>query len=112
MAYKLKRNSAGRLGVTVTVGGEAITADDLALFHCIEFSIGETIQKSWPDEVTFADGKFHVPYTQAETLNLEEGDTVEIDVRLHFIGDEENVCGAAGNWPKLKIVKTLSEERL
>ena len=112
MAEKLKRGSAGRLGLTVSSGKEALTAEDLALIHCIEFSIGETIQKKWPDEVTFADGKFHVPYTQAETLSFEEGDTVEVDVRVHFIGDEENVVGIEADWPKLKVVKTLSEERL
>jgi len=112
MAIKFKRGDAGRLPATVTIGGEAITADDLALFHCIEFSIGKTIHKSWPDDVTFVNGKFLIPYTQEETLSLEEGDAIEVDARLHYIGDEENVQGVEADWPKLKVIKTLSEEKL
>ena len=34
----------------------------------------------------FADDVFYVPLTQEETFNLDEGTSVEFDVRVHFIG--------------------------
>lgn len=113
MANKIKQGDAGTMGVVLTINGETVTADDLPLFHCIEFMIGDSIRKLWPDEAFFSDGKFHVPYTQAETLALEEGDTISVDVRVHFEtnGAPEQVKGIEA-FPKIKVVDAISEEVL
>lgn len=113
MANKIKQGDAGTVGVTLSINGEAVTDDDLALLHCVEFMIGDGIRKLWPDEATFADGKFHVPYTQAETFALEDGDTVRVDTRVHFEtnGAPEQVVGVTV-MGKIKIADALSEEVL
>ena len=113
MANIIKQGDAGTVGVTLTINGEAVTAEDLPLLHCVEFMIGATIRKVWPDDVIFADGKFHVPYTQAETFALEDGDTVRVDTRVHFEtnGAPEQVVGVTV-MGKIKVVDAISEEVL
>lgn len=113
MANIIKQGDAGTVGVTLSINGETVTTEDLPLLHCVEFMIGETIRKVWPDDVTFADGKFHVPYTQAETFALEDGDTVRVDTRVHFEtnGAPEQVVGVTV-MGKIKIADALSEEVL
>lgn len=113
MANIIKQGDAGTMGVTLTINGEAVTTDDLALFHCIEFMIGDGIRKLWPDEVTFADGKFHVPYTQEETFAMEEGDTINVDTRVHFEtnGAPAQVKGVTV-MGKVKVTDAISEEVL
>ena len=115
---KIKQGDAGTMGVTLYIGetletAEAVTAEDLPLFHCIEFMIGETIRKLWPDEAFFADGEFHVPFTQDETFQLEEGETIKVDVRVHFEtnGAPEQVKGIEA-FPKVKVIDAISEEVL
>lgn len=105
---KIKQGDAGYLGVPLTISKQAVTAEDLPLFHCIEFYIGETIRKMWPEQVLFHDGKFHVPYTQEETFALETG-TIEVDVRIHFVSDPAQVVGLKEDFPKVKVVKATSE---
>ena len=113
MANIIKQGDAGTVGVTLTINGEAVTAADLPLLHCVEFMIGDGIRKLWPDDVTFADGKFHVPYTQAETFALEEGDTIRVDTRVHFEtnGAPEQVKGVTV-MGKVKVADALSKEVL
>ena len=113
MANKIKQGDAGTVGVTLTINGDAVTAEDLPLLHCVEFMIGDGIRKLWPDEVTFADGKFHVPYTQEETFALEEGDTINVDTRVHFEtnGAPEQVKGVTV-MGKVKVTDAISEEVL
>jgi len=108
---KLKQGDAGTVGVTLTINGTAVTAEDLELLHCVEFMIGDGIRKVWPDDVTFSDGEFHVPYTQEETFALEEGDTIQMDVRVHFEtnGAPEQVVGLRADFPRMKIIDAISE---
>lgn len=115
---KIKQGDAGTMGVTLYIGetletAEAVTAEDLPLFHCIEFMIGETIRKLWPDEAFFADGEFHVPFTQEDSFTLEEGETVKVDVRIHFEtnNDTPQVKGIEA-FPKVKVIDAISEEVL
>lgn len=115
---KIKQGDAGYMGVTLSIGdtpetSEAVTANDLQLFHCIEFMIGDGIRKLWPDEVLFDDGMFHVPFTQDETFQLEEGETVKVDVRIHFEtnNDTPQVKGIEA-FPKVKAIDAISEEVL
>lgn len=111
MAEKIKQGDAGTVGVTLTLNGETVTDDDLALLHCVEFMIGDGIRKLWPDDVTFSDGKFHVPYTQEETFALEEGDSVQMDIRVHFEtnGAPDQVVGLRADFPKFKVIDAISE---
>lgn len=108
---KLKQGDAGTVGVTLKINGEAVTDADLALLHCVEFMIGSGIRKVYPDDVTFSDGEFHVPYTQEETFALEEDEDIQIDVRVHFEtnGAPEQVVGLRADFPKVKIIDAISE---
>lgn len=116
--YELKRGDAGNIGVPIKIGPDKdnlqqVTAEDLPLFHCIEFAVGDYIFKKWPDEVVFADGKFLVPYTQEESFQFDEGETVKVDVRVHFEtnGAADQVKGTKIR-QKIKVVGTNSEEVL
>ena len=118
MACEIKRGDAGYINVPVKMGPdkehlEAVTAEDLPLFHCIEFTVGDVIRKMWPEEVIFEDGKFLVPYTQEESLLFEEGETIKADVRIHFEtnGAHEQVKGLKIR-QNVKIIGTNSEEVL
>lgn len=118
MAFEMKRGDAGNISVPIMIGPDkehlqAVTAEDLPLFHCIEFTVGDVIRKMWPEKVIFVDGKFLVPYTQEESLMFEEGETVKADVRIHFEtnGAPEQVKGLKIR-QKVKIVGTNSEEVL
>lgn len=109
----IKQGDAGYMGVTLAIGDETVTAADLGLFHCIEFMIGDGIRKLWPNEAIFAEGMFHVPYEQEETFALEEGEKVNVDVRVHFEtnNDNEQVIGIHA-FPRLKVVDAISEVTL
>ena len=116
--YELKRGDAGNISVPIKMGPdrehlEPVTAEDLPLFHCIEFAVGEVIFKKWPDEVIFADGKFLVPYTQEESFLFDEGEKPLVDVRVHFEtnGAPEQVKGTKVR-QKIKVAGTNSEEVL
>lgn len=118
MAYELKRGDAGHVPVPIKMGPdkdhlEPVTEEDLQLFHCIEFAIGDTIFKKWPDEVLFEEGRFLVPYSQTESFALEEGDKILVDVRIHFEtnGAADQVKGTKTR-QKIKVVGTNSEEVL
>lgn len=117
MAYIIKRGDAGALPVVLKIGPKAetaqpVTEEALELLHCVEFTLGDTIRKMWPDEVVFADGRFLVPYTQEETIALEKGDYL-FDVRVHFEtnGVPEQVVGTKIR-SKVKVVESNSEEVL
>lgn len=110
---KIKQGDAGWLGVTVTLSDEAITAEDLPLLHCVEFMIGDGIRKLWPDDAIFAEGMFHVPYTQEETFALEEGDKISVDVRVHFnVNGAEDLVKGIEKFPKMKVIDAISEVTL
>lgn len=101
----IKQGDALALPVPMRLNEQPVTAADLELLHCVEFYIGD-VRKLWPDEVTFADGKFLVPLTQQETFAMEEDSTVELDVRVHFIGGD--VKGTEKK-KKIRVVDARSE---
>jgi len=102
----IKQGDAYSLRVPLTLNDEAVTADSLPLIHCVEFFLGEEIRKVWPDDGAFADDVFYVPLTQEETFNLDEGTSVEFDVRVHFIGGA--VVGLKKKL-KVKVYDAISE---
>ena len=115
---KMKQGDAGYMGVELSIGEdpeelETVTEEDLPLFHCIEFMIGEDIRGEWPDEVMFADGLFLVPYTQEQSFQLEEGDTIDVDVRLHFETNTDTVqVKGIEAFPKVKVINAISDKEL
>ena len=115
---KMKQGDAGLMGVELLIGDDAetmetVTEEDLPLMHCIEFMIGEEIRGKWPDNVLFADGLFLVPFTQEESFQLQEGDTIEVDVRVHFATNTDTVqVKGIEVFPKVKIVKAISDKEL
>lgn len=105
----IKQGDAYAIPVTLNLNGEAVTAEDLPLIHCVEFMLGDGIRKVWPGDGSFDNGAFLVPLTQKDTFSLEDGDRVEFDVRIHFFGGD--VVGLKKKL-KIKILDALSEEVL
>lgn len=105
----IKQGDAYALRVPLTLNGEAVTAADLPLIHCVEFMLGSDVRRLWPDHATFSDGLFYVPVKQNDTFPLEEGERVEFDVRVHFVGG--GVVGLKKKL-KIKILDAISEEVL
>ena len=105
----IKQGDAYDLRVELALNGEAVAAEDLPLLHCVEFMLGDGVRKVWPEEGGFLNGAFLMPLTQADTFSLEDGETVEFDARIHFVGG-----AVVGLKKKLRVMvcDALSEEEL
>ena len=105
----IKQGDAYDLRIALDLNGEALTAEDLPLLHCVEFMLGDGVRKVWPEEGGFLNGAFLMPLTQADTFSLEDGETVEFDARIHFVGG-----AVVGLKKKLRVMvcDALSEEVL
>ena len=105
----IKQGDAYDLRIALELNGEALTAEDLPLLHCVEFMLGDGVRKVWPEEGGFLNGTFLMPLTQADTFSLEDGETVEFDARIHFVGG-----AVVGLKKKLRVMvcDALSEEVL
>ena len=105
----IKQGDAYDLRIALDLNGEALTAEDLPLLHCVEFMLGDGVRKVWPEEGGFLDGAFRMPRTQADTFSFEDGETVEFDARIHFVGG-----AVVGLKKKLRVMvcDALSEEEL
>ena len=105
----IKQGDAYDLRIALDLNGEALTAEDLPLLHCVEFMLGDGVRKVWPEEGGFLNGAFLMPLTQADTFSLEDGETVEFDARIHFVGG-----AVVGLKKKLRVTVSdaLSEEVL
>ena len=102
----VKRGDAYHLRLTLALGGEDITAEDLPLLHCVEFMLGGGIRKVWPADGAFADGVFLIPLTQADTFSLDDGTETELDVRVHLVSGP--VVGLRQRL-RIKVLDALSE---
>ena len=105
----IKQGDAYDLRIALELNGEALTAEDLPLLHCVEFMLGDGVRRVWPAEGGFFDGAFLMPLTQADTFSLEEGELVEFDARVHFTGGA--VVGLKKKL-RVKVYDALSEEVL
>lgn len=105
----IKQGDAYDLRIALDLNGEALTAEDLPLLHCVELMLGDGVRKVWPEEGGFLNGAFLMPLTQADTFSLEDGETVEFDARIHFVGG-----AVVGLKKKLRVMvcDALSEEVL
>ena len=105
----VKQGDAYDLRIALDLNGEALTAEDLPLLHCVEFMLGDGVRKVWPEEGGFLNGAFLMPLTQADTFSFEDGETVEFDARIHFVGG-----AVVGLKKKLRVMvcDALSEEVL
>ena len=102
----IKQGDAYDLRIALDLNGEALTAAHLPLLECVEFMLGDSVRRVWP-EGGFLDGSFLVPLTQADTFSLEDGETVEFDVRVRFVGGA--VVGLKKKL-KVRIIDALSDE--
>ena len=105
----IKQGDAYDLRIALDFNGETLTAEHLPLLECVEFMLGDGVRRAWPEEGGFVDGAFLMPLTQADTFSLEDGETVEFDVRVHFTGG-----AVVGLKKKLRVMvcDALSEEVL
>ena len=107
----IKQGDAYSIPVSITVDGDTVNAETIALIETVEFMVGEGIRKVYPEEVSF-DGEnslFLVPLTQAETFALEDGERIPFDVRVAFAGGD--VVGTK-TMQNIKVLDALSEEAL
>jgi len=102
----IKQGDAYSLRVPLTLNDERVTESDLEVIHCVEFMLGNSVRKVWPDVGSFDDDMFLVPLEQEDTFSLPEDDKVEFDVRVHFIGGA--VVGLKKKL-KVRIYDALSE---
>ena len=102
----VKQGDAYDLRIALDFNGEALTAEHLPLLECVEFMLGDGVRRVWPEEGGFVDGAFLMPLTQADTFSLEDGETVEFDVRVRFVGGA--VVGLKKKL-KVRIFDALSE---
>ncbi len=106
--YFLKQGDACALPVQLTIDGETVTSGTLDTISSVEFMVGESIRRTYPEDVTF-DGEnslFLVPVTQEETFRLDEGETIAFDVRVGFAGGD--VVGTK-TMQRIKVLDALSE---
>ena len=105
----VKQGDAYDLRIALDFNGETLTAEHLPLLECVEFMLGDGVRRVWPEEGGFVDGAFLMPLTQADTFSLEDGETVEFDARIHFVGG-----AVVGLKKKLRVTVSdaLSEEVL
>ena len=103
----VKQGDAYDLRIELELNGEPIAEAHLPLLHCVELMLGEGVRKVWPAEGVFSDGAFLVPLAQTDTFRLEEGETTELDVRVHFIGGA--VVGLKKKL-RVRICDALSDE--
>lgn len=68
---------------SIPITGEDFNIDDV---ESIEFALG-SIVKSYPDEVSYADGTFNFPVTQQETLSLIGEQTTQARVKFKYSND-------------------------
>lgn len=109
MAYIIKQGDEDFIEWELQLNGETI--DSVANIESVEFYIGDDIRKTFPEDVTFSEDlkAFLVPYTQAETFNLEAGTKISGDVRVKF--DTGAVAGLEKK-ETIKVVDATSEEVL
>lgn len=109
--FTIKQGDAYALPIRVSVDGEVLTEQDLGLIQSVEFMVSENIRKVYPGDVAFdpENNLFLVPVTQTETFALEEGGTVQVDVRVEFSGGD--VIGTK-TMENIDVVDALSEEEL
>jgi len=111
MSFFMKQGDAYAIPVKVSIDDEPITESDLDMIESVEFMISEQIRKVYPDDVAFDDTNkvFLVPVTQAETLGLEDGEPIKVDVRVEFPNGD--VVGTK-TMKTINVVDALSEEEL
>lgn len=63
---KLMQGNTYSLPIRLKMGGNFITPEDVSR---VEFTFGKIV-KYYPEDVTYADGKFLVPLTQDDTFSL------------------------------------------
>ena len=76
------QGDAYSIDITITNLGEAIPIDTV---EKVEVTLLK-LTRSYPEEVTYSDGKFHFPVTQAETFKLPS--VCPMQVRVKFTGGD------------------------
>lgn len=107
MATIIKQGDAYPLPVGVTLNGAAIAPEDI---ETVEFMLGD-VRKLYPTDATFnpEDNFFYVNLTQEDTFSLPANSSVNLDVRVKFVGG--NVLGIK-KMQYATIVDAVSEEVL
>ena len=92
------QGDAYSIDVEISNNGILLTADDVSL---VEVALLNLI-KTYPGEVTFSDGKFRFPVTQAETFGLPA--LCPVQVRVKFPGGD--VIGS--DMQQIDVMRALS----
>lgn len=114
MATVIKQGDAFQMPITISLQdaatGETIKPQIVDI-EKVEVCIGDSIRKLYPDGITYdaSSGCFYVPLTQEDTFALPEDDTVELDLRVRFVGG--GVLGIRKK-ERIKVIDATSEEVL
>lgn len=109
--YSIKQGDAYNIPVSITVDGETVNAETIALIETVEFMFSEDVRKMYPEDVTFdsEDNVFLVPVSQEETFALEDGEKIPFDVRVGFLN---GIVVGTKTMQKIKVLDALSEEEI
>lgn len=78
----MTQGDAYNLEISITNRGEAL---DVETVEKVEVTL-LNLTRSYPEEVTYSDGKFHFPVTQTETFKLPP--VCPMQVRVKFTGGD------------------------
>lgn len=106
MATTIKQGDAYALPVPLTWNKTAINPADI---ETVEFYLGDSFRKLYPDEVTFSedDGNFYIPMTQEETFAFEADSVLSLDARVKFVGGDVFGVKKMGD---VVVIKATSKE--
>lgn len=77
---QIKQGDSYKIPIALSMDGQPIPADTV---NKIELYFGSN-RKLYPGDMTFADGVLSLPLTQQDTLKLNAGARIPIDIRIKF----------------------------
>ncbi len=84
MSLKIKQGDAYAVPLDILLEGESVAPEDASV---IEVYVGD-VRKTYPGEISYLDGKYYFPLTQAETFAMAENSQVDVDLRVKFSGGD------------------------
>lgn len=99
----MKRNTTPSLEVTFAIDNENLQSIEFVFKQEDKESAPALVEKTYPDDVTYKDGVYRVPFTTEETLRFEENKHFYMDTRPHTKG---------GAIPETPIVKLFMNKTL
>ena len=88
---EIKQGDCCSIPVEILVDDESANIEDIA---AVEFMVGHYVRRTYPEEVVYFDGAFHVPLTQKETFAMRPERILPLEVRVVFKNGDDTVIGS------------------